>query len=51
MARDLLETNIRAWNEHDEASWIDHFNPDATFNGPGGVSGSGTSMARTFYHI
>jgi predicted ester cyclase len=50
-AQDLLETNIRVWNEHDEASWIDHFNPDATFNGPGGVSGSGTEMARTFYHI
>jgi predicted ester cyclase len=50
-ARDLLEANIRVWNEHDETSWTDHFNPDATFNGPGGVSGSGTEMARTFYHI
>ncbi len=50
-ARDLLEANVRAWNDHDEASWIDQFDPDATFSGPGGVGGSGTEMARTFYHI
>ncbi len=50
-ARDLLEANIRAWNDHDEASWTNQFSSDATFSGPGGVSGSGTEMARTFYHI
>ena len=50
-AGDLLGANIRAWNDHNEASWIDQFSPDAMFRGPGGVSGSGTEMARTFYHL
>jgi predicted ester cyclase len=50
-ARDLLEANVRTWNDHDEASWVDQFSSDATFRGPGGMSGSGTEMARTFYHI
>ncbi len=50
-AGDLQDANITAWNDHDEASWVDQFSPDATFRGPGGVSGSGTEMATTFYHL
>jgi predicted ester cyclase len=50
-ARTLEEENVRVWNDHDEASWVNHFRPDATFSAPGGVSGSGTEMARTFFHI
>lgn len=49
--RSLQEDQIRIWNDHDEASWVDLFSPDATFSGPGGVHGSGTAMARNFYHI
>jgi predicted ester cyclase len=49
--RSLQEDQIRTWNDHDEASWVDLFSPEATFSGPGGVRGSGTEMARTFYHI
>jgi predicted ester cyclase len=49
--RSLQEDQIRTWNDHDEASWVDLFSPEATFSGPGGVRGSGTEMARMFYHI
>ena len=49
--RSLQEDQIRLWNEHDEASWVDLFSPEATFSGPGGVAGRGTEMARTFYRI
>ena len=49
--RSLQEDQIRIWNDHDEASWVDLFGPDATFSGPGGVHGSGTEMAKKFYHI
>jgi hypothetical protein len=49
--RSLMEDRIRAWNDHDEASWLDLFSQKATFSGPGEVRGSGTEMARTFYHI
>jgi predicted ester cyclase len=49
--RSLQEDQIRTWNDHDEASWVDLFSPEATFSGPGRVRGSGTEMARTFYHI
>lgn len=49
--RSLQEDQIRIWNDHDEASWVNLFSPEATFSGPGGVRGSGTEMARTFYRI
>jgi predicted ester cyclase len=49
--RSLQEGQITTWNDHNEASWVDLFSPEATFSGPGGVRGSGTEMARTFYHI
>lgn len=49
--RSLQEDQIRTWNEHDEASWVNLFSPEATFTAPGGVHGSGTEMAKTFYHI
>jgi predicted ester cyclase len=49
--RSLQEDQIRTWNDHDEASWVNLFSPEATFSGPGGVRGSGTEMAKTFYHI
>src|SRR5438445_7533262 len=49
--RSLQEDQIRLWNEHDEASWLDLFSPEATFSGPGGLAGQGTEMARTFYRI
>jgi hypothetical protein len=50
-ARSLQEDQIRIWNDHDEQSWVGLFDPDATFSGPGGAHGSGTEMAKTFYHI
>ena len=46
--RSLQEDQIRTWNDHDEASWVNLFSPEATFSGPGGVRGSGTEMAKTF---
>jgi predicted ester cyclase len=49
--RSLQEDQIRTWNDHDEASWLNLFSPEATFTAPGGVHGSGTEMARTIYHI
>lgn len=49
--RSLQEDQIRTWNDHDEQSWVGLFDPDATFSGPGGAHGSGTEMAKTFYHI
>ncbi|MBV8993944.1 MAG: nuclear transport factor 2 family protein [Pseudonocardiales bacterium] len=49
--RSLQEDQIRTWNDHDEASWVNLFRPEATFSAPGGIHGSGTEMARTFYHI
>lgn len=49
--RSLQEEQIRIWNDHDEASWVHLFSPEATFSVPGGVRGSGTEMARTFYRI
>lgn len=50
-ARSLQEDQIRTWNDHDEASWVSLFSPEATFRAPGGVRGSGTEMASTMYHI
>lgn len=49
--RSLQEDQIRTWNEHDEASWVNLFTPEATFSAPGGVHGSGTEITKTFYHI
>jgi|SRR5690242_14772040 predicted ester cyclase len=49
--RSLQEDQIRIWNDHNEASWVDLFGPEATFSGPGGVRGSGTEMARKFYRM
>ena len=49
--RGLQEAHVKAWNDHDEASWVETFSPGATLNGPGGVQGSGTDMVKTFYHL
>jgi predicted ester cyclase len=49
--RSLQEQQIKTWNDHDEASWISLFSPQATFSGPGGLHGSGTEMAKNVYHI
>jgi predicted ester cyclase len=49
--RSLQEEQIRTWNDHDEASWVDLFNPKATFSAPGGVRGSGAEMAKMVYHV
>ena len=49
--RSLQEDQIKTWNDHDEASWVNLFSPEAKFSGPGGVHGSGTEMAKTFYRI
>jgi len=49
--RSPQENQIRTWDDHGEASWVDLFSPEAAFSGPGGVRGAGTEMARTFYHI
>jgi predicted ester cyclase len=49
--RSLQEDQIRIWNDHDEASWVGLFSAGATFTAPGGAHGSGTEMAKKFYHI
>ena len=49
--RSLLEDQVCTWNDHDEASWLDLFSPAATFSAPGGLRGSGTEMATTFYRV
>ena len=43
--RSLQENQIRTWNDHNEASWVDLFSPEAAFSGPGGVRGVGTRSA------
>ncbi len=48
--RAFLEDNVQHWNDHDVATWVGDFSPDATLVGPG-VSGSGTEMARTLYSM
>ena len=50
-ARDLLDRNLKAWNEHQLEAWTDNFSDQARLVGPGGVSGQGPEMTKAFYAI
>ena len=49
--RDLLESSVKAWNDHSYEDWAANFTDDAVFAAPGGVSGSGAETRKMFYSI
>jgi hypothetical protein len=50
-AKDLVESNVRLWNEHNREGWTADFADTAELKAPGGVSGSGLEIAGQFYDI
>jgi predicted ester cyclase len=50
-AKNLVESEVKAWNSHDRERWNADFADNAELRAPGGVSGSGREMAGRFYDI
>jgi len=50
-AKNLVESEVKAWNLHDRERWNADFADNAELRAPGGVSGSGREMAGRFYDI
>ena len=50
-AKNLVESEVKAWNSHDCERWSANFADNAELRAPGGVSGSGPEMAGRFYDI
>lgn len=47
--KDLIESSVSSWNEHNRGGWTADFADDAELSAPGGVRGSGLEMAGQFY--
>ena len=50
-AKDLLERNVKAWNDHQLDDWVRDFSDDARLVAPGGVTGTGPEMTKALYSL
>ena len=50
-AKNVVESMVEAWNEHNRERWTAGFADSAELRAPGGVSGSGPEMGGQFYDI
>lgn len=50
-AKNVVESMVGAWNEHNRERWATGFADSAELKAPGGVSGSGPEMGGQFYDI
>jgi predicted ester cyclase len=50
-AKDLLEQNVKSWNDHRQEDWVGSFSDEARMSAPGGVAGTGPEMTKAMYSL